>query len=58
MALQWVKSHIEYFGGDSENVTIFGGSAGGACVNLLATSPLANGKNSKYSIKGSVLTEI
>lgn len=45
MALRWVKSYIASFGGDPDNVTIFGGSAGGSCVHFLATSPLANGKN-------------
>jgi len=42
-ALQWVKNNIEGFGGDPENVTIFGESAGGWSVCNLLASPLAEG---------------
>jgi len=42
-ALQWVQRNIAAFGGDPYNVTIFGQSGGGAKVNGLMTSPLANG---------------
>ncbi len=41
-ALKWVRDNIDAFGGDPNNVTIFGESAGAMCVNLLMTSPLAN----------------
>jgi para-nitrobenzyl esterase len=41
--LQWVKKNIEEFGGDSARVTIFGESAGGIAVSMLAASPLAKG---------------
>jgi len=42
-ALQWVKDNIEQFGGDAENVTIFGQSAGSQSVCSLMASPLAQG---------------
>ncbi|XP_015187333.1 PREDICTED: venom carboxylesterase-6-like isoform X2 [Polistes dominula] len=43
MALRWVRKNIAVFGGDPENVTIFGGSSGAAMVHYLTMSPLADG---------------
>ena len=43
LALQWVKDHIGGFGGDPENITYFGESAGGAHVSYLIASPMGKG---------------
>ncbi len=42
-ALQWVKDNIIAFGGDPNNVTIFGFSAGGVSVHSLLSIPAARG---------------
>jgi para-nitrobenzyl esterase len=42
-AIHWIRKNAEAFGGDPDNVTICGESAGGFAVHILLTSPLAIG---------------
>jgi len=42
-ALQWVRRNIAAFGGDPQNVTVFGESAGGLNTYTMLASPLAKG---------------
>ncbi|CAH1954893.1 unnamed protein product [Acanthoscelides obtectus] len=43
MALKWIKKNVHNFGGDPNNITIFGESAGSACVHYLTISPQTKG---------------
>ncbi len=56
-ALQWVKENIAQFGGDPNNVTIFGQSGGGGKVTCLMNAPSAKGLFSKAIVQsGSYIT--
>ena len=46
-AIQWVRDNIAAFGGDPENITIMGQSAGAASVQLQSQSPMTKGLFSK-----------
>ena len=43
LALEWVRDHIEAFGGDPNDVTLFGESAGGMSATALMAMPSAKG---------------
>ena len=44
LALDWVRDHIRDFGGDPEQITIFGESAGAASASYHMLSPLTRNK--------------
>jgi para-nitrobenzyl esterase len=50
-ALKWVKRNIAAFGGDPDNVTIFGESAGGGDVLTLMVTPSARGLFQKATVQ-------
>ena len=54
MGLRWVKDNIAAFGGDPENVTIFGQSGGGMKVATLMNTPAADGLFQKGIIESGV----
>lgn len=50
-ALDWVRENIAAFGGDPENITLFGQSAGAMSLQILALSPFAEGKYQKMILQ-------
>lgn len=60
LALQWVRDNVAAFGGDPDNVTIFGESAGAMSVATLLAAPAARGLYTKAIIQsgsGEVVAE-
>jgi para-nitrobenzyl esterase len=53
-ALKWIKNNVAAFGGDPDNVTIFGESAGAQAVSELIASPLADGLYHKAIMQSGV----
>ena len=57
-ALKWIHNNIKQFGGDPDNITIFGQSAGAGSVQSLCASPISKGLISKaISMSGGGLGE-
>ncbi len=54
-ALRWVRKNIASFGGDPENVTIFGQSGGGGKVTTLLQMPAADGLYHRAVIQSGVM---
>ena len=54
-ALRWVRDNIAQFGGDPDNVTIFGQSGGGAKVTVLGQIPEADGLFHKAIVMSGVM---
>ena len=50
-ALEWVQQNIKHFGGDPENITVFGESAGGMSIGCLLGMPAAKGKFKKAIVE-------
>lgn len=44
LAIKWVKENIRQFGGDPENITVFGASAGAGSVYCQMLSPMSKGR--------------
>jgi para-nitrobenzyl esterase len=57
-ALKWVNDNIESFGGDPQNITIFGESAGGMSVGILLTISSATGLYQKAIIESGATNPI
>ena len=57
-ALKWVKQNIQQFGGDPENITVFGESAGAGGVLTLMASPLSRDLFKQAIIQSGVTTSI
>ena len=57
-ALKWVKENIEAFGGDPNNITIFGESAGAMSVGTLLAIPSAKGLFNKAILQSGAASNV
>ena len=56
MALRWINKNIHHFGGDPNNVTVFGESAGGHNSAAIFASPLAQGLFHKVIVESGIMS--
>ena len=56
MALEWVRDNISAFGGDPDNVTLVGESAGAVCVDALCVSDLSQGLFRRAVLESSTIS--
>ena len=56
-ALQWIQDNIKFFGGDPDNVTVFGQSGGGGKINALLQTPAADKLFHKAIIQSGLWSE-
>jgi len=57
-ALEWVRDNIAQFGGDPDNVMIFGESGGGAKVGILMAMPKAKGLFHRAAIQSGAMRRV
>lgn len=58
MALKWVHNNIIMFGGDPNNVTIFGSGSGAISVHLLELSPMSKNLFHKAIAQGGTILNL
>jgi len=54
-SLKWIRDHIEAFGGDPDNITVFGQSGGGMKVTVLGQIPEAEGLFHKAIVMSGIM---
>lgn len=55
LSLQWINDNIEFFGGDKNNITVMGESAGAKCIGGLLVAPKAKGLFNKAILQSGAI---